>query len=222
VGGKTGTAEKIDEMVDGQVCEYILSFVAFTPVDNPKIAILVLLDEPQVETLWGSVIAVPIVGRILDDLYKFMNIESMYSSDVGADLAAVSVPNLIGKDLLAAKDTLHDRGLKYHISGDKETVQDQLPVPGIYVPQKSIVTLYTEAITDLPLVEVPDVVSNSLSEAQRTLNAKGLNYMFKGSQEERFDEAGRVTSQSPQAGAMVKPGSVIELEFVYKSDAYVH
>ncbi len=46
IGGKTGTSTKTTEEIAGNK-EYIVSFIGFAPADDPEIAILVLLDDPQ-------------------------------------------------------------------------------------------------------------------------------------------------------------------------------
>src|SRR5262249_30879864 len=53
VGGKTGTAQKLDPAT-GRYSRApgVLSFVGFAPTDNPRFAMLVMLDEPKNEK-WG-------------------------------------------------------------------------------------------------------------------------------------------------------------------------
>lgn len=72
VGGKTGTAQKI---VDGAYKEgfYIASFIGVAPVENPKIAILVSIDEPQVENYHGGVIAAPVAGEVIQKIMNYLN-----------------------------------------------------------------------------------------------------------------------------------------------------
>lgn len=62
IGGKTGTAQKAayGRYIKGH---FISSFVGFAPVDDPKIAILVVIDEPRV-TYYASEIACPVFREI--------------------------------------------------------------------------------------------------------------------------------------------------------------
>lgn len=55
IGGKTGTSEKLDNFDENGI-QYgnILSFVGFAPADDPKIAVLVALDEPVVGNAQSS------------------------------------------------------------------------------------------------------------------------------------------------------------------------
>lgn len=220
-GGKTGTAEQLDKQVHGEVVNYTLSFLAFAPTDNPQIAVLVLLDTPRLGQISGSVIAVPVVGRILDDIYQYMNIEPTYITS--ESVKSVCLPNFEGKTVEEAKEILRENNLRYNISGNKESVLGQLPAAGFYVPEKSIVTLYTDFDEGVSLVEVPDLVGKSLESAKDKLNEIGLNYMQQDSKnQENNKERAIITKQTPEAGRKVKPGSVIKLEFVYSSDTHIN
>ena len=66
VAGKTGTAQKYDRKTGGySKTAYVSSFVGFVPADAPKIAILVMVDEPK-GVHWGGSVAAPVfkdIGR---------------------------------------------------------------------------------------------------------------------------------------------------------------
>ena len=64
VAGKTGTAQKLDPATRRYSrAPGVLSFVGFVPADDPRLAMLVMLDEPKNEK-WGSEAAAPIFARI--------------------------------------------------------------------------------------------------------------------------------------------------------------
>jgi len=56
-GGKTGTAQKIDEQGEYGNGKYTASFVGFAPAEKPKVAILVVIDEPSKQHYGGIVAA---------------------------------------------------------------------------------------------------------------------------------------------------------------------
>lgn len=59
VAGKTGTSQKVDPVTKRYSGKnYVTLFVGFTPVDNPRLAILVLVDEPEVKK-YGGLAAAP-------------------------------------------------------------------------------------------------------------------------------------------------------------------
>ncbi|MBI2252720.1 MAG: serine hydrolase [Armatimonadetes bacterium] len=65
VAGKTGTAQKCDRGV--YVNNYIASFLGFFPVDEPRFAILVKIEEPQ-GIIWGGYVAAPVFKSIAQEL----------------------------------------------------------------------------------------------------------------------------------------------------------
>lgn len=66
IGGKTGTAQKRDPAGGYSREKYVASFVGFAPVEQPKICVLVLADEPAGGRYYGGQVTAPAVGRIID------------------------------------------------------------------------------------------------------------------------------------------------------------
>ena len=78
IGGKTGTSEKVSQDAAGGAKEYIVSFLGFAPTDDPKIAILVLLDTPSNDTgiyISGGQMAAPVVGNMMADILPYLGVE---------------------------------------------------------------------------------------------------------------------------------------------------
>jgi len=74
VAGKTGTAQKIDPLTGGySVTRTVSSFVGFLPADDPKLAILVVVDEPRTEH-WGGTVAAPVFQRIAAQAVRHLGI----------------------------------------------------------------------------------------------------------------------------------------------------
>jgi stage V sporulation protein D (sporulation-specific penicillin-binding protein) len=72
---KPGTSEKLDAKEDGKVTKNISSFLGIAPAEDPKVAVLVMLDEPYIKNSTGAVAAAPVVGAILGDILPLMDIE---------------------------------------------------------------------------------------------------------------------------------------------------
>jgi cell division protein FtsI (penicillin-binding protein 3) len=73
VAGKTGTAQKLDPATRRYSrAPGVLSFVGFTPADDPRIALLVMLDEPKNEQ-WGSEAAAPIFAAIGREALRYLH-----------------------------------------------------------------------------------------------------------------------------------------------------
>jgi stage V sporulation protein D (sporulation-specific penicillin-binding protein) len=89
IGGKTGTAEKLPRG-NGQ---YILSFIGFSPVENPQIMLYVIVDAPNVESQSTSGAGALLFHDIMSDLLPYMNIYQSNDENItynGSDEAVVS------------------------------------------------------------------------------------------------------------------------------------
>jgi len=91
VAGKTGTANKAEN--GGYVSKYVASFVGLVPARKPRLAILVMVDEPRGQ-IWGGVVAAPIFRDIARFALQYLEVppdapESKRSSSL---LAAVGTP----------------------------------------------------------------------------------------------------------------------------------
>jgi cell division protein FtsI (penicillin-binding protein 3) len=64
VAGKTGTSQKVDPATKRYSARnYVTLFVGFTPVENPRLAILALVDEPEAKK-YGGLVAAPIFREV--------------------------------------------------------------------------------------------------------------------------------------------------------------
>jgi len=85
IAGKTGTAQKINEYGTGYTDGlYIASFCGFGPVEDPRVTLLVVIDEPSGGNFYGGQIAAPVAGRIFSQIFRYLRIEpsgEMYGYD---------------------------------------------------------------------------------------------------------------------------------------------
>ncbi|MFA5334527.1 MAG: penicillin-binding transpeptidase domain-containing protein [Candidatus Omnitrophota bacterium] len=72
VGGKTGTSQKIENGTYSH-SKFIGSFVGFAPVKNPKVVVVVMLDQPH-PLYYGGVVAAPVFSRVVRDTLRYMDI----------------------------------------------------------------------------------------------------------------------------------------------------
>ena len=74
VAGKTGTAQKADPLTGGySATRMVSSFVGYLPADDPKLCILVMVDEPQT-IHWGGTVAAPVFQRIAAQAVRHLGI----------------------------------------------------------------------------------------------------------------------------------------------------
>ena len=146
IGGKTGTANKV---ANGKYSnDTWSSFVGMAPMDDPKLAILVIVDSPQ-GVQYGSATAAPIARTFLKNALTYLEISPSYTTSekkaLGSD--TVYVPTVKGKSYSDAIGILGSAGLKYKvspaISGNKDfTIVDQYPKAGKKASKGDTVYLY--------------------------------------------------------------------------------
>jgi cell division protein FtsI (penicillin-binding protein 3) len=72
--GKTGTAQKVDTVNGGYFkTKYISSFAGFVPASNPKLAIVVVVDDPKGQH-YGGMVAAPVFKRIAEQALRAMSV----------------------------------------------------------------------------------------------------------------------------------------------------
>ncbi|WP_311533189.1 penicillin-binding transpeptidase domain-containing protein, partial [uncultured Veillonella sp.] len=141
--GKTGTAQKLDTKhggyLDGQ---YIVSFIGFGPVEDPKFVVLVVIDDPQKGSLYGSQLAAPVFKDIVSQLVRYYQMSPSVKD--GATVAAVPaaklpavkpngdgnvvLPDFRGYTFGEVRDWLHTAGLYFKPDGTGKAIsQEQLP-----------------------------------------------------------------------------------------------
>lgn len=211
VAGKTGTADQTVKLVSTGVNEVWASFGGFAPSDNPEVAILVVLDQPQCEVRYGGTISAPVAQKVLADALPYLGVEPQYTDEELANLNRVT-PKVVGDSISTAKSKITSQSLTPKVVGDGDKVVSQMPESGTTIPQNGIVVLYTEKGSVDEMVTVPDFTGCTLSQANALAADYWLNLKIQGA----ADASGEVTatSQSINKGDKVAKGTTITVEFV--------
>ena len=72
VGGKTGTARKIENGV--YVSRYVASFIGFAPVSAPRVIVAVMIDEPSAGQYYGGAVAAPVFSQITAGALRMLGV----------------------------------------------------------------------------------------------------------------------------------------------------
>lgn len=142
VGGKTGTAQKVE---NGRylVGNYILSFIGFLPADDPQVVVYVAINNPKRVVQYGGVVAAPVAKSILLDSIDALEIEKRETSAEKKynwdDKKYYVVENVIGKTPKEASKILSKFKVEY--SGSGNVVVEQSPEANTKLEETSTVRL---------------------------------------------------------------------------------
>lgn len=208
VGGKTGTSTKLGESKNGEGDKYIVSFGAIAPSDDPEIAMLIIVDEPN-QDLGGGALCAPIAAQVTQEAMNVLGIEPKYNDSEMKDLSK-QTPNVVGKSLDEAKKTLEENNLNYVVVGDDSTVTRQCPSGADTIPNGGTVYLYTDD-SEKQTVNVPNFSGLTVNEAKDLASSSNLNIQIAGNSM----SSGTVVAyrQSEEKQAKVEKGTVVTVTF---------
>jgi len=161
VAGKTGTGQKADTFSGGYSEErYTSGFMGFAPADEPKIVLLVVIDEPQGAN-YGGVVAAPVFRAIMEKVLPYLDvhpkgtlivkneIDSLSKGEasgtaplieavrVGKGADRTVMPDLTGLSMRNALSRIEGKGLIIKLSGNGKVVE-QTPKAGIVIEKGDI------------------------------------------------------------------------------------
>lgn len=207
VGGKTGTALKI---INGKYApgKYIASFAAVAPTDDPKIAMLVVIDEPSF-VYYGGTIAGPVIKNVMEDTLNYLEVEPIYDKKDEEEMEKkIVVPDVRNKPIGEGGKELADLGLKYITEyqeiSTNSIIVDQFPLPGVEVVKGSIIDLYLNKRTQIERL-MPDLLGKTNEEIISLLDDLGIPYELKGN--------GKAKKQEPEPGVQIDENVKIVVEF---------
>ncbi len=175
VAGKTGTAVKV---INGKYdyTKQVVSFVGFAPANDPKIAMIVVIDQPSDSKLGGGTAAAPVFKKIVSQVLPYMGISKVFDdgetkpkAEVASKklMASYTAPTLTGKMLTDAKKKLLADGISYTTVGSGTKVVKQYPASGAAMTGGQTIYLMTEDPTKM---SIPDLKGESLRDALQILS----------------------------------------------------
>lgn len=143
VGGKTGTAQKVENGVYSK-SKHIVSFIGIAPADDPRIVVYTAVDNPKGVRQFGGTIAAPIVRNILDSALRSLDVpkrkNQMPKEYMYPDKKLIEVPNLVGME----KDRLQSQyyAIPLEVEGNGDVVTYQSPEPGTQIEEGKMIRIY--------------------------------------------------------------------------------
>ena len=214
VAAKTGTSEKVGEDKEARIA----STVAYAPADDPKVAVIIMVDEPTIGSRYGSTAAAPYVGNVMEQILPYLGVEAVYT-DAELEKMAITVPNLNYWSVALSSNYLDSLGITYEFVGDGNYVTAQMPAAGTAMEKANgHVILYTGKQKPQETVTVPNLIGKTAMAANSMVINAGLNIKIEGTKNYLSGTEATVVSQSPAAGSVVARGEVVTVTFRYLDD----
>lgn len=139
IGGKTGTAQKY---ANGAIAQgkYISSFIGFAPAENPKYAVLMIVDEPQGYVYYGSLVAAPYAGKVFQKIFDYVGL----APSIVEEIEYVPMPDVVGLSVEKATAALEAAGLSVETVGEGRVIS-QTPVPNTRIAKNDTVLVRGDA-----------------------------------------------------------------------------
>ncbi len=220
-GGKTGTAQKIDPATHKySKTMHIASFAGIAPVNNPVIAVAVVMDNPR-NGYYGATVSAPVFTEVAQQALEYLSVPhdialrpsrakakmKIAEDDAHEQSADINALYDAANDL-PSDDPLRDTSLiapqsqpaappASSVSGNASAQQSPAPQP------QSTPQTVTQTITlaDGKMLRVPPLIGLPVRKVIEQAAAAGLDVQITGS--------GTVREQAPAPGTMVAPGTKI-------------
>ncbi len=203
VGGKTGTAQKIDASGRYSHGKYVSWFSGFVPADDPALVIVVMVDEPRGPKFHGGDVAAPVFSRIALPVLQYLGVPAdseaplLFDRSVRASLREAVAPRGGDRALPARDDRRPAAG---RISGAaRSSGAAEASLASLIMPVASRAVVGGGDAAPAPGPTMPDVSGMSLRQASEALAIAGLVCRTERSGE-------RVIRQEPEPGAPVSSG----------------
>ncbi|MEG1705478.1 MAG: penicillin-binding transpeptidase domain-containing protein [Clostridia bacterium] len=204
VAGKTATAE----IGRGVGSTYMAGFAGIAPVNNPELVVVVNIMDPKGPLgHQGSTLCAPVVGSILDESLRYLDVKPEYTI-ADNNIQEKVVPDLTNKTYEEATKILNESGFK--IASDNtlkptDVIIDQIPKIGASLMEGLSIRVYITKDAK-QTVAVPDIRNKSVEIAKKTLTNNGLNIRIIGN--------GYVLTQDPSPGTVIEKGSIVTIKCV--------
>jgi cell division protein FtsI (penicillin-binding protein 3) len=228
-GGKTGTAQKVDPVTNTySKSMHIASFAGIAPVNNPVIAVAVIIDSPQGD-YYGASVSAPVFAEVAQQVLEYLGVPhdtevhavqavAKSTAHVKEDDAGASTED-INALFDAANNLPSDDGLRSApVSASQPTggaqsepASGDTAQPASVAPQSATQSAISSAprvaqvmAADVKMLRVPSLAGLPLRKVIEQAAAAGLSVQIAGS--------GVVRAQAPAAGTMVPAGTRIVVQ----------
>jgi cell division protein FtsI (penicillin-binding protein 3) len=234
-GGKTGTAQKVDPVTHlYSKTMHIASFAGFAPVNNPAIAVAIVIDNPKGGSYYGTAVSAPVFAEVAQQVLEYLTVPHdidvqppktpqkkeapVVEDDADADQNNVNTLFAAVNDLPAddplrtppAQASMPSGQGATALGGLAVTPSAQQDLPSAATPTLPATPTVAKApaqvtISDGQLFTVPQLVGLPMRKVIEAADAAGLDIQIVGS--------GIAREQAPAPGTRVPTGTKIVVRF---------
>jgi cell division protein FtsI/penicillin-binding protein 2 len=206
VGGKTGTAEKFERGI--RLERFTAGFVGFAPAEAPRVAVLVLVDEPEGKG-FGGLVAAPVFSALLPEIMSALAINpdpARLPKEPPRPKAVTPdpVPSLLWLPVTKALEKAFLAGYTPKLKGEGALVTAQGLKPGTVGKPGAVLELTADPTPRAEGLRVPSLLGMPLSEAGDVLHT--LNLVLKA------EGTGFVVAQDPKPGSLLPPRGTVRVQ----------
>lgn len=202
VAGKTGTAQKVDPVTGGYSADKrVASFVGFAPAEDPRLVVLVMIDEPRGQ-VYGGLVAAPVFSRVSTQALQYLKVLPNQPLSPGETLPSV-------EEILAQVKKEKEAEAKLEAAAAKaESVaaKAEADARASEGPAEIEDVLAEAAADEAPPAaqagpQMPNFRGMSYRQVLEIMQSRNLNVSLRGH--------GRVVEQSPPPGAAIPYGAPV-------------
>lgn len=179
IAGKTGTTQAYTQGAYDRK-NYRASFVGFYPADKPRLAMMVILENPT-NDIYGGSTAAPVFHRVVQKTMTMLRLDVKTQQTISAVPSSdtVVVPDVRGLQPTSADSVLERLGLRGDTVGASGLIIHQWPDPGSRLVRGSPVRLTLRSPS--PGSSRPGVLGFSMRKAVTVLHSAGFEVRVRGS-----------------------------------------
>ena len=191
VAGKTGTAQKVDPVTKGYSADKrVASFVGFVPAEAPRLAMMVMIDEPRGQ-VYGGLVAAPVFARVATQALQYLKVRPNQPMSPDETLPTM-------EEILAQAKKEQEAAAKQAAAAAAVAV----PANAAVADEGELLAGSAEAEAQVAMgPQMPDFKGLSYRQVLEVMQSKGINVSLRGH--------GRVIEQSPPPGAAIPYGAPV-------------
>lgn len=207
IAGKTGTAQKID-LKTGKYSHksFIASFAGYFPADNPRYAMVIMVDSPNRNGYYGGLVAAPAFRTIVQRIIGLPSapVYTVRESGPATPDSLVYIPDLTGLPVESGIKILKEFGFSYEVQGKFPMIVQQYPGKGIMVRKQDAGNIILVCNEDYGRnFKMPNLHGQNVREAIYHLKLNGVQVTVRGT--------GKIIGQWPKAGTTIAQDQKVKI-----------